>query len=102
MPTNIQTVCSNWETTMGKEEFITDIFNGYIDQLTFDNFKAIYAYLEVATNLQLQSEEQILGNSLFASFALKFAQRLLKIERYREIIEIFAFVKKYSDTKVDY
>lgn len=53
MPTNIQTVCSNWETTMGKEEFITDIFNGYIDQLTFDNFKAIYAYLEVATNLQL-------------------------------------------------
>ena len=40
---------------------------------------------------------------MFASFALKFAQRLLKyVERYEEIIEIFAFVKRIPDTRIDY
>jgi len=53
-------VCNNWETQLGKEEFITDIFNGYIDQLTFENFKAIYAFLEIATNLSIEREEDIL------------------------------------------
>lgn len=86
-PSNIHLVCSNWESQAGKEEFIADIFNGYIEQLTFDNFKAIYAYLEIATNLQIEREEDILENPLFASFALKFAQRLLKfVDRYKEII----------------
>ena len=53
-PSNIHLVCNNWESQIGKEEFITDIFSGYIDQLTFDNFKAIYAYLEIATNLNIE------------------------------------------------
>lgn len=31
-----------------------------------------------------------------------FAQRLLKKERYSEIIEIFAFVKKINGTTIEY
>ena len=96
-PSNIHLVCSNWPKQVGKEEFITDVFNGYIDQLTFDNFKDIYGYLEIATNQDIQSGEDILDNNTFYTFAINFAQRLLKIERYREIIEIFAFVKKVPD-----
>lgn len=101
-PSNIYLVCSNWELQIGKEEFITDVFNGYIDNLTFENFKAIYAYLEIATNQPYDSEEEILMNQNFATFALKFAQRLSKIERYKEIIEIFAFVKRIPDIRIDY
>lgn len=33
---------------------------------------------------------------------LIFAQKLLKKNRYAEIIEIFSFVKKLKDQKIDY
>ncbi len=43
-----------------------------------------------------------LNNSEYVKLILTFAQRLLKAQRYSEIIEIFAFVKKISETTIEY
>lgn len=49
-----------------------------------------------------ENPDSILSNNKFAKFALMFAQRLLKIERYSEIIDIFAFIKQTPGTSIDY
>ena len=88
-PFDIYSVCHDWFEDAGKLDFITNIFDSYIDKLTFKNFRAIYAYLEITApseGFEETNKEDLLNNSKFAKFALMFAQRLLKIERYQEII----------------
>lgn len=46
-PFDIYSVCHDWAEDTGKLDFITNIFDSYIDKLTFKNFRAIYAYLEI-------------------------------------------------------
>lgn len=43
-----------------------------------------------------------LYNKEFVKFVLMFAQRLLDIKRYDEIIEIFSFVKTMNGTVIEY
>ena len=105
-PFDIHSVVHDWSDDSGKMDFITNIFDSYIDNLTFDNFKRIYTYLEITVEEQSENikenPDSILSNNKFAKFALMFAQRLLKIERYSEIIEIFAFIKQTPGTSIDY
>lgn len=106
-PFDIYSVCHDWCDDTGKTDFIINVFDSYIDKLTFKSFKKIYTYLEITVQENLEGLEEnregILNNARFAKFALMFAKRLLKIERYSEIIEIFAFVKQMiPGTSIEY
>lgn len=46
-PFDIYSVCHDWYEDGGKLEFIVNVFDTYIDKLTFKSFKNIYTYLEI-------------------------------------------------------
>jgi hypothetical protein len=51
-PFDIYSVCHDWSEDTGKLDFITNIFDSYIDKLTFKNFRDIYTYLEITAPVE--------------------------------------------------
>lgn len=103
-PYDIYSVCQEWNYNNGREEFITNLFDVYLEKLNFESLQHIYTYLELTAESKPEEgpKEVNLNNSEYVQFILMFAQRLLKQQRYSEIIEIFAFVKKMNKTNIEY
>lgn len=102
-PFDIYSVVEEWNVNNGKEEFITNLFDVYLDKIKMETLAQIYTYLELtADNLPEDAIEVNLNNSIYTKFLLMFAQRLLKLNRYEEIIQIFAFVKQMNGTLIEY
>lgn len=53
-PFDIYSVCHDWYEDGGKLEFIVNVFDSYIDKLTFKSFRNIYTYLEIAVQENLE------------------------------------------------
>jgi hypothetical protein len=87
-PFDIYSVCEEWNYNNGREEFITNLFDVYLDKLNFEALQHIYTYLELTAESKPEEglKEVNLNNSEYVQFILMFAQRLLKQQRYAEII----------------
>lgn len=103
-PFDIHSVVEEWNYKNGREDFITNLFDIYIDKLRLSTLQAIYTYLEYTADVKEGEgmKEVSLNNTEYVKYILMFAQRLLKQGRYDEIIEIFAFVKQMNDTTIEY
>jgi hypothetical protein len=103
-PFDIYSVCEEWNYNNGREEFITNLYDVYLDKLNFETMQLIYTYLEHTVEIKPDDppREFNLNNSEYVHFILMFAQRLLQHKRYEEIIEIFAFVKQMNKTNIEY
>lgn len=44
-PFDIYSVCEEWNFNNGREEFITNLFDVYLDKLNFESLQQIYTYL---------------------------------------------------------
>lgn len=75
-PYDIHLVCEEWNYNNGREEFVTDLFKNYLEQLTLTNLKDIYTCLE-STADNLDEREFSLANTEFVKFVLLFAKQLL-------------------------